>query len=266
MKKTIKKYLKIFWMLQSARVSQELGFRFNFIFEFLGSYCFFLLHLISFRFLLSKYSFPGWSTGEAWVLLFTFEIYTYLAFFILYKGLTRTVIDIRTGGLDIILAKPVQSRLIAFFRSGGLHNLATGVLGVVYLVITLLQYKLYVSIFSIIIYIISIISSVWILHCMYVIVMSLNFYLEQITSDSSIVFESQEAMKYPSNIYSGIPILMRIFFYTFSCLVTLPTVLLLTKKISVQYIFGYIIFLVIVTIFSQVFWEHSLRRYSSASS
>ena len=92
---------------------------------------------------------------------------------------------------------------------------------------------------------------------MSVIVMSLNFYLEQITSYSSIVFESQEAMKYPSNIYSGIPILMRIFFYTFSCLVTLPTVLLITKKISVQYIFGYIILGDCYDIFSSIFWEHS---------
>lgn len=253
-------------MLQGARISQELGFRFNFIFEFLGSYCFFLLHLISFRFLLSKYSFPGWSTGEAWILLFTFEIFTYLAFFILYKGLTRTVIDIRTGGLDIILAKPVQSRLIAFFRSGGLHNLATGILGIVYLILTLLEYKFQVSVFSVFVYVVSLLLGIWILHCMSVIVMSMNFYLEQVSGGDSFVSMFQEAMKYPSNIYSSTPILMKIFFYAFSCLVTLPTVLLLTKKISIEYVFGYIIFLVIVTIFSQVFWEHSLRRYSSASS
>lgn len=264
--KTVKKYLKIFWILQTARLSQELGFRLNFVFEFLGSYCFFILHLISFKFLLSKYSFPGWSTGEAWVLLFTFEIFTYLSFFILYKGLTRTVVDIKTGGLDIILAKPVQSRLIAFFRSGGLHNLATGMLGVVYLVLTLLEYEFQISIFSILMYIISILSSIWILHCMSVIVMSFNFYAEQISGGDSFVSMFQEGMKYPSQIYSNTPILLRIFVYAFAILTTFPTVLLLTKNVSYQLIMSYLIFLILVTITSQLIWNFSLRHYSSASS
>lgn len=248
-----------------ARVSQEFGFRFNFIFEFLGSYCFFVLHLISFKFLLSKYSFPGWSTGESWIMLFTFEIFTYLSFFVLYKGLTRTVIEIRTGGLDIILAKPVQSRLIAFFRSGGLHNLATGILGIFYLVLTILEYKFQISILSVLLYIISLLSGLWILHCMSVIVMSLNFYLEQVNGDS-FVSMFQEAMKYPSQIYSSTPILLRIFIYAFAILTTFPTVLLLTKGVNLQLIINYIIFLILVTVISQFVWNYSLRHYSSASS
>ncbi len=249
-----------------ARVSQELGFRLNFIFEFLGSVCFFILHLVSFRFLINKFNFPGWSVGEAWVMLYTFEIFTYLSFFIMWKGLTRTIQDIRTGGLDIILAKPVQSRPIAFFRSGGLHNLITGIMGVGCLVWTLIAYKLNVSFMSVFLYIISILSGIWLLHCISVIVMSINFYLDHVDGSYSFVYQFQEALKYPVQTYSGLPFLLRIVIYCFAVLTTLPSVILISKEVSISMILAYLLFFVVLTVLSQLIWDYSLRHYSSASS
>lgn len=264
--KTIKKYLKIFWIIQMARISQELGFRLNLVFELLGSVCFFALHLISFKFLISKFIFPNWTIGEAWVLLFTFEIFTYLSFFIMWKGLTRTILDIRTGGLDIILAKPVQSRLLAFFRSGGLHNLVAGVLGIGCLIWTLVVFKLSVSFISVFLYVISLLSGIWMLHCMSVIVMSINFYFEHIEGSDSFVYHFQEALKYPVQLYSGVPFLLRLIIYSFAILTTLPSVILISKNVNIYMIIGYILFFVVITIVSQVVWNYSLRHYSSASS
>lgn len=263
---TIKKYVKIFWIIQMARIGQELGFRLNLVFELLGSVCFFALHLISFKFLISKFIFPNWTIGEAWVLLFTFEIFTYLSFFVMWKGLTRTVVDIRTGSLDIILVKPIESRMIAFFRSGGLHNFVTGLLGVACLIWTVVSFKITVSIASTIFYIFSIISGVWIIHCISVIIMSLNFYLEYVEGSDSFVYQFQEALKYPAQMYASLPLLFRIFIYSFAILTTFPTAILMSKNLNVSLFIGYLIFFLVITVLSQYIWNRSLRHYSSASS
>jgi len=258
--------LRIFWIIQMARIGQEFGFRLNLIFELLGSVCFFALHLISFKFLISKFIFPNWTIGEAWVLLFTFEIFTYLSFFIMWKGLTRTVVDIRTGSLDIILVKPIESRMLAFFRSGGLHNLITGLMSVVCLTWTIIVFNIPVSLASILFYIISIISGVWLIHSISVIVMSINFYLEYVEGSDSFVYQFQEALKYPAQMYAGLPLFFRVLIYSFAILTTFPAALLMSKDLSVSLFIGYLIFFIVLTILSQIIWNHSLRHYSSASS
>jgi ABC-type uncharacterized transport system permease subunit len=249
-----------------ARVSQELGFRLNLMFGFLGSVCFFVLHLISFKFLISKFNFPGWSVGEAWVMLFTFEIFTYISFFVMWRGLTKTMLDIRTGGLDIILVKPIQSRSIAFFRSGGLHNLITVILGIMCLVWTFLTFRLTTSFLSILLYIASLFSGVWLLHCISVIIICINFYFEQVSGSDSFVYQFQEALKYPFHIYFGAPLFLRILIYLFAILTTLPSVVLLSKGVTVNLVMSYILFFIILTLASQFVWIYSLRHYSSASS
>ncbi|KKU58251.1 MAG: hypothetical protein UX80_C0004G0002 [Candidatus Amesbacteria bacterium GW2011_GWA2_47_11b] len=135
-----KKYLRLFWAVQSAGIAKDIQLRGNFTMTLIGSLCYFYLHLISFKLIISRFRFPGWETGQLWILLFTFEIFTYLAFFFFWRGLQHTPKEIGTGTFDVLLSKPFSSRFLAFFRNCSLHNLASAIFGAIYLVFALVQY------------------------------------------------------------------------------------------------------------------------------
>jgi len=260
------KYLRLFSHIQSAGISKEIHLRANFIVTLSGSLCFFYLHLISFRLIINRFHFPGWDTGQLWVLLFTFQIFTYLAFFLFWRGLNHTPRDIGTGGFDVILAKPASARFIAFFRNGSLHNLPSALLGAVYLSSTLIRFHLPVSFFGVVLYLTTLLLSLWIFHCLTVLFICLNFRHGFIPGTSSVVFEIQEIYKYPANIFTSSNLWLRLLILPLSLLTTLPASAILLKPLSPNLILTYVLLFLILTVWSHLAWTSSLRHYSSASS
>ncbi len=159
-----KKHLSLFWAVQSAGIAKDIQLRGNFTTTLIGSLCYFYLHLISFKLIISRFRFPGWETGQLWILLFTFEIFTYLAFFFFWRGLQHTPKEIRTGSFDILLSKPFSSRFLAFFRNCSLHNLVSAMFGAIYLVFALVQYQIHTTPIGIILYLLTLTTSLWIFH------------------------------------------------------------------------------------------------------
>src|SRR3989344_3773853 len=225
----MKKYIKVLSRIIFARAGKELELRFNLLFEMLGGFIFFILHLIAFKIVLSYFSFSGWTTDQLWILMATFLIFTYMAFFLFWKGLTRTVEEIRLGVLDSIIVKPINARFISFLRSGGLHNFAASFTGVLMLVYFLFRSSTPVSALSIALYFTALILSLWMIHCLTVTFVSLNFFFGYLPESSGFGFNIQEGYKYPSNVYLSRGLIIKLIFIPISLLTTFPVQLLLSK-------------------------------------
>ncbi len=238
----------------------------NFLITLLGSACFFYLHVISFNLLISKFDFLGWETGNLWVMMYTFEIFTYLAFYFFWKGLQKTPQEIGTGAFDIILAKPFNTRFVALFRNGSLHNLICALLGVCYLVYTLRYYHVPTTSLSVVVYVLSLAVSLWIFHCLSVLFICLNFKNGYVPGTSTAPFEIQEVFKYPASVFEQSGLLLRILIIPFALLVTVPTASLISKPLSPSLLSTYLLTFVVLTLWSGWTWKSSLRHYSSASS
>ena len=264
--KTFHRYLKILLLQHVFGAGKDLSLRGNFIVTMIGSLCFFYLHLISFGLIISRFHFPGWSEGELWVLLFTFEIFTYLAFYLLWRGLNQLPREINRGTYDVLLTKPVNSRFISYFRNGSFHNLLSALLGLSYLIYTLKKYQLLVSFPAIFLYCFSLATSLWIFHCLGLIFTSINFRHGFIPGTSSAAFEIQEIFKYPADIFTPSPFWQKFLIYPTVLMTTIPTVALLTKPISQELILAYLLVFIIFTFLSHQVWSSALRNYSSASS
>lgn len=262
----LSQYLRIFLVLQTAGLSKDLSLRFNFLLTLIGSLCFFYLHLVSFSLIIDRFQFPGWQEGELWVLLFTFQIFTYLCFYLLWRGLSHTPRDIRSGGFDAILTKPVSSRFLALFRNGSTHNSLSALLGVFYLIHTLTRYQINTSIIQIILYILTLLGSLWIFHCFSLLFITLNFRYGYIPESSATAFELQEVFKYPATLFTRSSILLQLLVVPFALLTTLPTVLLLAKPVSPNLYIIYVLTFILLSFLSHRFWHSSLHHYSSASS
>ncbi len=262
----LKKYLRLFIAIQSAGMAKEIQLRGNLITTLIGSLCYFYLHLISFKLVIGHFQFPGWDTGQLWTLLFTFEIFTYLAFFFFWRGLQLTPKEIGTGTFDVILSKPFNSRFIAFFRNGSFHNLASAIISVVYLIFILIQYRIHTTLFGIIFYLLGLAISLWIFHCISVLFVSLNFKNGYLPGTSGIAFEIQEIYKYPATIFSSSGFMIRLFIIPLSLLTTIPVTSLLLRPVSPAFLVTYLISLIILSFWSHHSWSSALRHYSSASS
>lgn len=260
------RYLKLFLAIQSAGMAKDIQLRGNFAITLIGSLCYFYLHLISFKLIIGRFHFPGWETEQLWILLFTFEIFTYLAFFFFWRGLQHTPKEIGTGTFDTLLSKPFSSRFLAFFRNGSLHNLASAIFGTVYLVFALFQYQIHTTFLGIILYILGLIISLWVFHCISILFVSLNFKYGYLPGTSGVAFEIQEIYKYPATVFNSSGLLIRLLVVPLSLLTTIPTSSLLLKPVSSTLIMTYVISLLILTFWSQKSWTSAIRHYSSASS
>ncbi len=261
-----KKYLKLFLAIQSAGMAKDIQLRGNFTTTLIGSLCYFYLHLISFKLIISRFHFPGWETGQLWILLFTFEIFTYLAFFFFWRGLQHTPKEIGTGTFDVLLSKPFSSRFLAFFRNCSLHNLASAAFGAIYLVFALVKYQIHLTPIGIILYLITLIASLWIFHCISILFVCLNFKYGYLPGASGVAFEIQEIYKYPTTMFGSSGFLTRLLIVPLSLLTTIPAANLLLKPISPELWLTYVLSIIILTIWSQSSWLSALRHYSSASS
>lgn len=262
----MKKNLRFLFRVQSARMGHELINPVNSLLELIGSVCYFFLHMVSFSLIISKFSFPGWSVGEMWVLLFTFQVFTYAAFYLFWKGLIHTVRDINRGVFDHLLTKPISSRLITFFRSGGLHNFVCFILGLISVFVSIYIFKLTINPLSVLIYFLTLIISLWIFHSFTVIFISLNFFFGYIPTTSSVMFGIQEIYKYPTSLYNHAGIWAWLTVIPFSFFTTIPTTQLLLRPLQPVFLAGYIVFFILSWLLSEFIWRFSVNHYSSSGS
>jgi ABC-type uncharacterized transport system permease subunit len=263
----ILRYLKIIFIVYRARLGKDLSLPlFNQIMQNIGSLCFFFIHLLAFKLIIDKFSFPGWSIPEMWILLFTFEIFTYSCFFLFWNGLNKTVKDINSGAFDLIVSKPVSSKLVTFFRGGGSHNLIAVILGMVFLALTVFIYRINVSPLSVTLYIVTFILSLWTAYCIAVSFISLNFKFGRLDATAGAIFQFQEVYKYPSTIYLESKSFYWFAVVSLSLLTTLPAASLLLKPIKPLFLYVFVATAVAVTFISNLTWNWGLRRYSSSGS
>lgn len=262
----MKKNIKFILIVQSARMGRELINPVNSLIELVGSICYFFLHVFSFSIIISKFSFPGWTTGEMWVMLFTFELFTYAAFFLFWKGLVHTVRDINRGGFDYLLTKPISTRLLTFFRSGGLHNFTCMLLSFIGLLTAINIFHIHITLVSLILYLVSLLASLWIFHSVSIMLVSLNFYFGYLPATSSAPFQVQEIYKYPSSIFNQSDLWAWLTVIPLSLLTTIPSVLILLKDISPNLYLGYIMFFLIFTLLSRTIWRRAITNYASSGS
>ncbi len=261
------KYILIFYHLYTARIGKDLSLPvLNQFFELSGSLCFFLLHILALNLVVSKFSFSGWSISELWILLFTFETFSYAAFALFWRGFIWTVRDIHSGAFDLLYTKPIPSVFLSFFRGGGFHNTFCTILGLILISLSLMYFQMPVSPFNILYFLLLLAVSLWIFYNLGVVFISLNFKYGRLESTSEFPFMVQEAYKYPSTAYSGFSPLIWLVFSTLSLFTTFPAAVLLNKPLESKLIILYFTAAILLTLAARFFWNRGLRHYSSASS
>ncbi len=263
--KKISRYLAVGWFLYSTRVGKQVSLIADSALRCVGTMSFFTLHIVLTKFLLNNFRFSGWNANEFWIFLFSFQFFYYGMFFVLWEGLKQTSFEINRGTFDFILIRPISSRFLSFVRPGQINNMVGMLSGLALLLIFLYRFYGLGSFLILPIYLIAIVASMWIMHCLSMMILSLNFKYPGMEHLRAVIFAVQELYKYPVSSYDGQTIFIKLLIIPFSLMSTIPATLLLLKRISPIYIVAYILMGVVLTVSSGWVWSWGLRNYTSAS-
>lgn len=132
--------LKIIMKLWKASIIQSMEYRGSFIFSIFTNFFDFIFGLLQYLvFFTAAKSIAGWSSDNMLALYSVFMFIYSLQFIFLYPNIAVLGEMVNTGGLDLLLTKPLDARLFVLLRKISLEEL--GSLSTIYCSIYLANFK-----------------------------------------------------------------------------------------------------------------------------
>src|SRR3989440_13065363 len=126
----VPRWLRVLAALWRLNLAEELQYRANFVASVLGTVFWIGTALLTLAlFFRHTTRLGGWDYWEVVVLLGVFNALTGVIEAVLRPGIGRLASEVRNGGLDLVLAKPVDAQGFVSFRRLDIWRLADVVLG-----------------------------------------------------------------------------------------------------------------------------------------
>ena len=263
--RTLRYYLKLYWLSVVRAYMTDMAYRLNFFASLLNTVVFFFVSLLFFNIVYFKAQAIGdWGRYEFFLLFGIFLLVNGIFESTIRKGLDRLPRYVRRGTFDGILLKPYNKIFAVSFGRLDFDDLASLLLAVLTSAYALSFLHLTWDLPRLLGFLISLVSSVVILYSNYLVIMSTTFWLVRV-EQQEIYKNFLQMTKVPVDIYPKeverfftfiVPLAFFVMFPTKQLLGNLsPTLLLVTP------IFAALNFLVAIK-----FWNFALKHYSSASS
>ena len=249
------RYFMVFFTFLKLNLSQEMEFRSNFAIRLLTQFFYVVVQIVLietyFRF---TNSIGSWSRPEVFVLAGIFRLIEGIFHIIFHANLLYLPEMVRLGELDLYMTRPINALFLLSVSKQQWYELSTFASGIFILLYFLPRQTggLWLTV---------ILFSFLGLICLYSIMLaisSLSFYLNRFTAISSIWDVISKTNRFPLDIFGRVAA-------PFLLVATIPSRIILGKSgiedVMVQIAGSAILFLL-----AYKFWQHSLKRYSSASS
>jgi len=263
MKKKIKKYFKVWWLLSKNSFMSMLSNRLGSIFFLLGKLIRFFIYLLFIVVLLKgTNSLAGYNLNQTVFFYLTFNLIDICSQF-LFREVYRFRPQIIEGSFDLVLSKPIN----ALFRSllGGADILDFFTIPPLIIALIFVSRGLNPGFFSIILYILLIVNSLIISAAFHIFVLALGIVTLEVDHTVLIYRDLSNLGKFPIDIYKEPLKGFLTFIIPIGTMMTFPAKALMNlvtvKAVLISFfIGGLFIFL------SIKFWRFALTKYSSASS
>jgi ABC-2 type transport system permease protein len=260
----IKRYLFI-WLYQlKAALMQRMAYRFNFILMCISVFGQMLLSLVFIKVIFSFINkLAGWKFEEVLLIVASYMLIEGLMW-ATCAYLTGIVNNVRTGNIDFILVKPVDSQYLASTWRGDPEDWMRVITAL--LIFVYAFNKLNIHPLNLIYYSFFIICAYIIMYGINLLVKSLSFWTIEGRGLWSIVDTATKMSQYPTDIYFHK--ITRIIMSTaipLAFVATIPAKALIYGP-TWQMVLEALILAVIFFVLSRKFFHYALRHYSSASS
>jgi ABC-2 type transport system permease protein len=185
--------------------------------------------------------------------------------FCLQPNMSRLVTHIRTGTLDFVLTKPVDSQFYISFRHLVFWRLADVALGLGLVGYAAWHMRLTPTMGQIAIFLLVFISSLIVVYSFWMGMMILSFWAVKIDNLSYLFGSFFETARFPVSVYKGMLRLMLTYVFPVAFITTFPAAAVVGRLTAMDAVLslGVAVFFFVL---ARVLWKFALRHYTSASS
>lgn len=253
--------LRAFWRVNLA---EELQYRANFIASLLGTLFWMATALLTLAVFFNQTdSLGGWPFWEVVVLLGVFTTLAGVVESLLRPSIGRLAEYVRTGSLDLILVRPIDTQLFVSFRRLDVWRLADIVLGLALSGYALTRLDAMPGLANIVAFAIMLAGAVAVVYAIWLALMSLAFWLVAV-ENLSVVFDAIfEAARYPVTAYPGALRFLFVYLIPIAWTTTIPASAL-TGRLTLTTAALAVLAALVALGLTRAFWKVALSRYTSA--
>src|SRR5437899_7832288 len=254
--------LAALWRLNLA---EELQYRANFVASVLGTVFWIGTALLTLALLFSHATrLGGWDYWEVVVLLGVFNALTGVIEAVLRPGIGRLAGEVRNGGLDLVLAKPVDAQAFVSFRRLDIWRLSDVVLG-----LTLAGYALHrlghaPTLAQLAAFGLALTAAAVVVYALWVALMSLAFLFVSVDDLSVLVDAVHEGARYPVSAYPAALRFLFVYLIPIAWTTTIPASAL-TARLRPEIGLAAAVVAALAFGLARALWRAALRRYAGAS-
>src|SRR5436853_6061631 len=259
------RWLRVLAALWRLNLAEELQYRANFVASVLGTFFWIGTALLTLAVFFSHTTrLGGWDYWEVVVLLGVFNALTGVIEAVLRPGIGRLAGEVRSGGLDLVLAKPVDAQGFVSFRRLDIWRLADVVLGLALAGYALHRLGRVPSLAQLAAFVLALASAAVVVYALWVVLMSLAFWFVSVENLSVLFDAVYEGARYPVSAYPGVLRFVFVYLIPIAWTTTIPASAL-TGRLEPGFALVADAVAGVVLALARLLWRSALKRYSGAS-
>jgi ABC-2 type transport system permease protein len=260
------RYLKIIFSFCRVSFIAQLEFRFSFYSWLIGNIVWMATELLTVQLFFSQVrSIAGWTRGEVFILVLTFELFLSFVWFFMLPSLIAFNGLIRKGDLDFVLSKPVNSRLWVSTKNFEFDVITRNIIVIPLFVLFLAKLGYSPSFLQLVGFLIALLGGLVVCYNFYFMVATLNIWFIKIFNLADLFNSINDMARFPADIFKGTSKLVFAYIIPTAFFSTIPSAFILGKG-NIGLLLGVVLAAIVTSVISQRFWGFALKHYSSASS
>lgn len=256
------------WRLLGAlwriNVAEELQYRANFVTSILGTIFWLATAMLTVAvFFRQTPRLGGWSFWEVVVLLGVFNALSGVVETMLRPSIGQLVQDVRSGALDLVLARPVETQVYVSFRRLDIWRIGDIVLGLGLSAFALAQLGRTPGPLAVASFLLTLAAAAAVVYSIWIALMSMAFWFVSV-ENLSVLFDAVfEAARYPVSAYPGALRFVFVYLLPIAWTTTIPASALTGRLAPPVALLAGGVGALAITL-SRLLWRTALRRYTSA--
>ena len=265
----VARYLYLWFSIFRYSLSRDMEYKTNFIGSLFVDTIYYITWYYFFEVIYSKTTMLGNFDREAILVFLIATFFVDTLFMMLFDGASYLREHIRTGSLDFILLRPVNSQFLISFRYIRSYTLVS------LLILSIILYNVLITfhpnslnILNILLFMSSLLMGVLIWYSFEFIIASLTFFFRDFRTGGWLSHEVMKFSMRPDSIYRGFVRKILFTILPMALVASVPSRLLLygfTNQ-NQKYFLVQILIVFVLLILTRIFWKIGLKRYESAQS
>lgn len=259
------RYLKLIWLFVRVNIQDDAAYRVNFLMRIIvaivqtGGEAVALWIIFS-----NTKALADWTLPEVIVVMGVFRMMIGVISLMIAPNMRAIMDDIRTGTLDYVLTKPINSQFYASVRKFVLFRLADIALGLGFVVVGCVMLSASVPISRVVPFVILLMAGVVIIYSFWLVLATTAFWFIRLDNIEMVFWNLFEAARYPVDIYRPWLRWLLTFVVPVAFLTTIPPGTL-TGRTEPYRLVAALVVAPLALAAASLFWRFGVRHYSGAS-